>query len=109
MRKTRSSAVPLGLGAGVLLVASPVAGHFLWPEIGWFFSLLFALMVLLMVLTVLLIASTMHDPVRRWDLPPSPATQQRGWRAALARVRDGLAGFLAGLRGRLPRRKSAAS
>lgn len=101
MKMPSSPVLPISLGAGLLLVAAAVTGHFLWPEIGWFFSLLFALMVELMVMTVLLIASTMHDPVRRWDLPPNPVAARRSWRAALAQARESLRLRLQGFK--LPR------
>ena len=38
-----SSPLSLALAAVALLVLAPLAGHFLWPDIGWFFALLFAL------------------------------------------------------------------
>ena len=108
MKKPSSPVLPVSLGAGVLLVAASVTGHFLWPEIGWFFSLLFALMVELMVLTVLLITSTMHDPVRRWDLPPNPVNARRGWRGALSQARESLQLRLQAFKLRWPRRKATA-
>lgn len=82
-----SSPLSLALAAVALLVLAPLAGHFLWPDIGWFFALLFALLTGLMVCTVWLVASTFHDPVRRWNLPPAPA--ERGWRGGLARLGSG--------------------
>ena len=39
-----------------------------------------AAMAELLVLTAWLVGSTLHDPVKRWQLPPNPADAQRGWR-----------------------------
>ena len=88
MATLRDTKVLIGAGSTVWLIAAAVAGHFLWAEVPWIVVLLLAAMVELIVLTVLLIGSTLHDPVRRWDLPPNPATAQRGWRGAVSRVRS---------------------
>ncbi len=79
--------VLIGAGSAVWLIAAPVAGHFLWTGVPWIVVLLLAAMAELIVLTLLLLGSTLHDPVKRWDLPPNPARAQQGWRGRLARAR----------------------
>ena len=67
----------IGAGSAIWLIAALVAGHFLWAGVPWIVVLLLAAMAELIVLTLLLLGSTLHDPVKRWDLPPNPADAQR--------------------------------
>ena len=71
----------------IWLIGAPVLGHYVWHEAPWILVLIFAGMAELIVLTLWLLGSTLHDPVRRWELPPNPADAHRGWRGAVARVR----------------------
>jgi hypothetical protein len=107
MNPSFPSPVTLALGAVVLLVIAPLAGHFLWPDIGWFFTLLFAVLAALMACTVWLVASAFHDPVRRWNLPRAPAHAVQGWRGVLARQRESVGTLVGGLLEKLRRRKPA--
>ena len=87
MATLREIAIKVGVGSTLWLIAAPVAGHFLWPGVPWIVVVLLAAMAELIVLTLLLLGSTLHDPVKRWDLPPNPADAQRGWRGKLAQTR----------------------
>jgi len=91
MATLREIAIKVAVGSTLWLIAAPVAGHFLWPGVPWIVVVLLAAMAELIVLTLLLLGSTLHDPVKRWDLPPNPADAQRGWRGALGRARSGTA------------------
>ena len=82
----------IGAGSAIWLIAALVAGHFLWAGVPWIVVLLLAGMAELLVLTAWLVGSTLHDPVKRWELPPNPADVPRGWRAALGRVRGAAQG-----------------
>ena len=73
--------------SGIWLISAPVVAHFVWHEAPWILVLLFAGMTELIVLALWLLGSTLHDPVRRWELPPNPADAQRGWRGVLTRLR----------------------
>jgi hypothetical protein len=77
----------VGIGTVIWLIGAPVLGHVVWHEAPWILVMLFAGMAELIVLALWLVGSTLHDPVRRWELPPNPADAHRGWRGALARVR----------------------
>lgn len=74
--------------SAIWLISAPVVAHFVWHEAPWILVLLFATMAELIVLALWLIGSTLHDPVRRWKLPPNPADAHRGWRGVLTRVRS---------------------
>lgn len=92
-------------GASALwLIGAPVVGRLVWSETPWILVLLFAAMAELLVLTAWLLGSTLHDPVKRWELPPNPADAQRGWRGALARTRELAQTAIAFVRSRWPRR-----
>lgn len=86
MAKSHRKAVALGVLSAVWLIGAPVLGHFYWREALWVLVLLFAALAELALLSLLLAASTLHDPNRRWDLPPNPAEPPRGWRALVARL-----------------------
>lgn len=73
--------------SAIWLIGAPVLGHYVWHEAPWILVLIFAGMAELIVLALWLLGSTLHDPVRRWELPPNPADAHRGWRGAVARVR----------------------
>ena len=88
----RTGWLRLGAASAVWLIAAPVVAHYLWAGVPWIVVLLLAAMAELLVLTLLLMASTLHDPVKRWELPPNPADVPRGWRAALGRVRGAAQG-----------------
>ena len=79
-------------GSAVWLIAAPVAGHYLWVGVPWIVVMLLAAMAELIALTVWLVGSTLHDPAKRWDLPPNPADAQRGWRGALGQARSAAQG-----------------
>ena len=96
--------VRVGIASALWLIAAAVAGHFLWAGVPWIVVMLLAAMAELIVLTLLLLGSTLHDPVRRWDLPPNPADAQKGWRGKLAVVRSTAGGVGQGLRQKLLRR-----
>lgn len=88
MTRPPDIAIQVGIGTVLWLIAAPVAAHFLWEGVPWIVVLLLAAMAELMVLTLLLMGSTLHDPVKRWTLPPNPADAQRGWRGAVGRARS---------------------
>ena len=67
-----------------------------------------AAMAELLALTVWLLGSTLHDPVKRWELPPNPADTQRGWRGALANARQTAQGAGSFLREKVLRRPAKA-
>lgn len=77
----------VGVGSAIWLISATVLGRFVWHEVPWILVLLFAGMLELIVLTLGLVGSTLHDPVKRWDLPPNPADAHRGWRGALGSLR----------------------
>ena len=100
--------VRVGIASALWLIAAAVAGHFLWAGVPWIVVMLLAAMAELIVLTLLLLGSTLHDPVRRWDLPPNPADAQRGWRGRLAQVRGAAPALGGALRQKLQRRPAKA-
>ncbi len=104
MAPLQSILVKVGIASALWLIAAPVAGHFLWAGVPWIVVMLLAAMAELIVLTLLLLGSTLHDPVKRWELPPNPADVPRGWRGALARARSVATATGHGLRQRLLRR-----
>jgi hypothetical protein len=104
----RARLIRVGVASAVWLVAAPVAGHFLWEGIPWIMVLLLAAMAELLALTVWLLGSTLHDPVKRWELPPNPADTQRGWRGALANARQTAQGAGSFLREKVLRRPAKA-
>lgn len=78
----------LGCAASaVWLIGAPVLGHYVWHEAPWILVLLFAGMAELILLALWLVGTTLHEPVRRWELPPNPADAHRGWRGALSQIR----------------------
>ena len=87
MPSSRTKAIAVGSISAIWLIGAPVAAHFVWHEAPWILVLVFAGMAELIVLTLWLVGSTLHDPVRRWELPPNPADAHRGWRGTLARMR----------------------
>ena len=103
-----STQVLIGAASAVWLIATPVAAHFLWEGVPWIVVLLLAAMAELLVLTLLLLGSSLHDPVKRWELPPNPADAQRGWRGKLSQVRSTAAGAGSALRQKLLRRPAKA-
>lgn len=104
----RTGLLRLVAASAVWLIAAPVAGHFLWAGVPWIVVLLLAAMAELIVLTLLLLGSTLHDPVKRWELPPNPANTERGWRAALGRVRGAAQGAGERVRQKVLRRPAKA-
>ena len=104
MATLRDIAIKVGIGSALWLIAAPVAAHFMWHGVPWIVVLLLAAMAELIVLTMLLLGSTLHDPVKRWELPPNPADAQRGWRGALARVRTVAVASGSALRQKLQRK-----
>lgn len=108
MAAPQDLAIKVGIGSALWLIASPVAAHFLWEGVPWIVVLLLAAMAELLVLTLLLLGSSLHDPVKRWELPPNPADAQRGWRGKLAQVRSTAAGAGSALRQKLLRRPAKA-
>ena len=104
----RTGLLRLVVGSAVWLIAAPVAGHFLWEGIPWIVVLLLAAMAELLVLTVWLLGSTLHDPVKRWELPPNPADAQRGWRGVLGHARQTAQGAGSFLREKVLRRPAKA-
>lgn len=106
MASLHTTLVRVGIASALWLVAAPVAGHFLWTGVPWVVVMLLAAMAELIVLTLLLLGSTLHDPVKRWELPPNPADVQRGWRGALARTRGAATEMAQGLRHKLWRRSA---
>jgi hypothetical protein len=104
----RARLIRVGMASALWLIAAPVAGHFLWKGIPWIVVLLLAAMVELLVLTLWLLAGTLHDPVKRWELPPNPADAQRGWRGALANARQTAQGAGSFLRDKVLRRAAKA-
>ncbi len=86
MARPSTPVVLLGAASAAWLIAAPVLGHLYWREAPWVLVLLFAALAECALLALWLVASIWHDPVRRWDLPPNPADQPRGWRARLARL-----------------------
>ncbi len=107
MATLRDIAIKVGIGSALWLIAAPVAAHFMWHGVPWIVVLLLAAMAELIVLTLLLLASTLHDPIKRWELPPNPADAERGWRAKLARGRDAMQAAAAWVRSKLLRRPAA--
>ena len=108
MATLREIAIKVAVGSTLWLIAAPVAGHFLWPGVPWIVVVLLAAMAELIVLILLLLGSTLHDPVKRWELPPNPADAQRGWRGALGRVRSAAQGSGEFVRHKLLRRPAKA-
>ena len=100
----RNPMVRIGVASVLWLIAAAVAGHFLWAGVPWIVVVLLAAMAELIVLTVLLLGSTLHDPVKRWKLPPNPAEAQNGWRGKLAQLRSMAAAAGSVLRQKLLRR-----
>ena len=90
MAFANATTLAVGIGSVIWLISAPVLGHYVWHEAPWILVLLFAGMAELILLALWLVGSTLHDPVRRWELPPNPADTQRGWRGAVARVRSSL-------------------
>lgn len=90
--------------SAIWLIGAPVAAHFFWHEAPWILVLLFAGMAELIVLVLWLLGSTLHDPVKRWELPRNPADAHRGWRGALVRVRGAVQALGPWLRQRVLRR-----
>ncbi|MEN9888957.1 MAG: hypothetical protein RL559_994 [Pseudomonadota bacterium] len=88
MALPQNLSVQVGVASAVWLIAATVASHFWWAGVPWGVALLLAAMAELIVLTLLLLGSTLHDPVKRWELPPNPAMAQTGWRGQLARVQQ---------------------
>lgn len=84
----RNPMARIGVASALWLIAAAVAGHFLWAGVPWIVVVLLAAMAELIVLTVLLLGSTLHDPIKRWELPPNPAKAQNGWRGKLAQLRS---------------------
>ena len=80
--------IKVGVASVLWLIAAAVAGYFLWAGVPWIVVVLLAAMAELIVLTVLLLGSTLHDPIKRWELPPNPAEAQNGWRGKLAQLRS---------------------
>ena len=80
--------IKVSVASALWLIAATVAGHFLWAGVPWIVVVLLAAMAELIVLTVLLLGSTLHDPIKRWELPPNPAEAQNGWRGKLAQLRS---------------------
>ena len=99
--------IRVGAASAAWLIGAPVAGHFLWVGVPWIVVLLLAAMAELIVLTLLLLGSTLHDPVKRWKLPPNPAGAERGWRAVLARARQSTQAAVAWVRSKVLRRPAA--
>lgn len=108
MATQREIMVRAGAASAVWLIAAPVAAHYLWAGVPWIVVVLLAAMAELIVLTLLLMASTLHDPVKRWELPPNPADADRGWRARLGRLREAVRATGERLREKLLRRPAKA-
>jgi len=98
----------IGAGSAVWLIATSVAGHYLWSGVPWIVVLLLAAMAELIVLTAWLLFSTFRNPVSRWDLPPNPATAQRGWQGAVVRLRSASQQFAGRVRQKVLRRAAKA-
>ncbi len=96
----------VGVASVLWLIAAAVAGHFLWAGVPWIVVMLLAAMAELIVLILLLLGSTLHDPVKRWELPPNPALTHRGWRGKLAQLRSRVGVAALALWQKLPRRRS---
>ena len=108
MTTQKETLVRVGAASAIWLIAAPVAAHYLWAGVPWIVVLLLAAMAELIVLTLLLMASTLHDPVKRWELPPNPTNAERGWRAALGRVRAATQGAGERVRQKVLRRPAKA-
>ncbi len=106
MAMPSSLGVKIGAASALWLIAAPVAGHVLWAGTPWIVVVLLAAMAELIVLILLLLGSTLHDPVKRWELPPNPAGAEQGWRGQLARVRSAAAMAGGALRQKLLRRSA---
>ena len=104
----RALFVRIGAGSAVWLIAAPLVAHFAWEGVPAVVVLVLAAMAELLVLTAWLVGSTLHDPVKRWQLPPNPADAQRGWRGALGRVRSAAHGAGDFVRHKLLRRPAKA-
>ena len=104
----RAFFVRIGAGSAVWLIAAPLVAHFAWEGVPAVVVLVLAAMAELLVLTAWLVGSTLHDPVKRWELPPNPADAQRGWRGALGRVRSAAQGTGEFVRHKLLRRPAKA-
>lgn len=104
----RALFVRIGAGSAVWLIAAPLVAHFAWEGVPALVVLVLAAMAELLVLTAWLVGSTLHDPVKRWRLPPNPADAQRGWRGALGRVRGAAQGAGAFMRHKVLRRPAKA-
>ena len=100
----RKTELLIGAASAFWLLGATVTGHFLWQGVPWIVVLLLAAMAELLVLTVWLMASTLHDPIKRWDLPPNPADAQQGWRSVLSRSGMAAQGAVARLRQKVLRR-----
>ena len=90
------------------LVLAPLVAHFAWEGVPAVVVMALAAMAELLVLTAWLVGSTLHDPVKRWELPPNPADAQRGWRGAVGRVRSAAQGTGEFVRHKLLRRPAKA-
>ena len=108
MTTQKETLVRVGAASAIWLIAAPVAAHYLWAGVPWIVVLLLAAMAELIVLTLLLLGSTLYDPVKRWELPPNPANAERGWRAALGRVRAAAQGAGERVRQKVLRRPAKA-
>ena len=80
--------VRIAAGSLLWLIVAPVVAHFAWEGVPAVVVMARAAMAELLVLTAWLVGSTLHDPVKRWELPPNPAAAQAGWRGQLARVQQ---------------------
>ena len=108
MATSQKIIVGIAASSAAWLIGAPVAAHFLWPVAPWVLVMLWAAMAELIVLTAWLLASTLHDPVKRWQLPPNPADAARGWRGIWGRVRGAIQGTNSFWRQKLLRRPAKA-
>jgi len=100
--------VRIAAGSVLWLIVAPVVAHFTWAGVPAVVVMALAAMAELLVLTAWLVGSTLHDPVKRWELPPNPADAQRGWRGAVGRVRSAAQGTGEFVRHKLLRRPAKA-
>ena len=96
----------IAAGSVLWLIVAPVVAHFAWEGVPAVVVMALAAMAELLVLTAWLVGSTLHDPVKRWELPPNPAGAEQGWRGQLARVRSAAAMAGGALRQKLLRRSA---
>lgn len=96
--------IKVSVASALWLIAATVAGHFLWAGVPWIVVVLLAAMAELIVLTVLLLGSTLHDPVKRWQLPSNLAQARSGWRGKFTQLRSMAAAAGGVLRQKLLRR-----